>query len=222
MNRQLRSAGVWLAATAATSGGAGWLLADLARHSTDKTATAPGFETLLVTGCQAAAAVCLAWLWVLVSLVALDAAHGRQRRRAGVPPVLRRVVLAACGAGLAVGVAAPANAGTDGPPASPLLGLPVPDRTTSPGWTDHLPSATPTRGSVTRAVSSRVVVVAPGDSLWSLAAADLPPGAPVDLVDAHWRAIHAANRALIGDDPDLIHPGMRLRLPAIPDSEPST
>ena len=55
--------------------------------------------------------------------------------------------------------------------------------------------------------------MAPGDSLWALAAADLPDGASVAEVDERWREIHAANRDVIGDDPDLIRPGQQLRLP---------
>jgi len=52
-------------------------------------------------------------------------------------------------------------------------------------------------------------VVRPGDSLWSIARAH-PAG---DDVDLRWRAIWAANRDVVGADPDLIHPGQALRLP---------
>ena len=57
------------------------------------------------------------------------------------------------------------------------------------------------------------MLVRPGDSLWSLAARDLPAGSPAALVTARWHAIYAANRSVIGPDPDLIVPGQRLRLP---------
>jgi nucleoid-associated protein YgaU len=32
-------------------------------------------------------------------------------------------------------------------------------------------------------------------------------------IDRRWREIYAANRAVVGPDPDLIRPGERLRLP---------
>jgi nucleoid-associated protein YgaU len=57
------------------------------------------------------------------------------------------------------------------------------------------------------------VLVRPGDSLWSLATRDLPAGSPAPLVAERWHAIYAANRSLIGPDPDVLVPGQRLRLP---------
>ncbi|WP_331526375.1 LysM domain-containing protein [Nocardioides sp.] len=59
---------------------------------------------------------------------------------------------------------------------------------------------------------STPVVVRPGDSLWSIAEADLPPGAPDRAVVSRWHAIYAVNRALVGPDPDLLEPGQRLHL----------
>ena len=58
-----------------------------------------------------------------------------------------------------------------------------------------------------------LVVVAPGDSLWSVAARLLPEAAPDAEVDALWRRIYAANRSLIGDDPGLVRPGQQLLVP---------
>ena len=61
--------------------------------------------------------------------------------------------------------------------------------------------------------------VTPGESLWSVAAsalaADAAPGESVTAgaVAAYWPRLHAANRAAIGPDPDLISPGQRLVLP---------
>ena len=54
-------------------------------------------------------------------------------------------------------------------------------------------------------------VVRPGDSLWSIARAHPAPAADVET---RWRAIWRHNRDVVGDDPDLIHPGQALRLPA--------
>jgi nucleoid-associated protein YgaU len=60
----------------------------------------------------------------------------------------------------------------------------------------------------------RSYVVRPGDTLWDIAEAHLSPGQrSPSRIDRYWRQIHAANRAVLGDDPDLIHPGARLVLP---------
>ena len=58
-------------------------------------------------------------------------------------------------------------------------------------------------------------VVRPGDSLWAIAARDLPDHASPATVAAHWQEIYQANRAVIGADPDLIVPGQRLVLPPV-------
>jgi hypothetical protein len=50
-----------------------------------------------------------------------------------------------------------------------------------------------------------------GDTLWDIAAAHLGPAqrSPA-TIDRYWPQVYRANRSLIGADPDLIHPGMRL------------
>lgn len=57
------------------------------------------------------------------------------------------------------------------------------------------------------------VTVEPGDSLWTIAAAHLPGGSPNAAIAAAWPRWYAANRAVIGDDPNLIHPGQVLSAP---------
>lgn len=54
------------------------------------------------------------------------------------------------------------------------------------------------------------VIVRPGDSLWSIAADHLPPGATAAQIDAAWRTWYRVNRDVIGDDPNLITPGQHL------------
>jgi hypothetical protein len=59
----------------------------------------------------------------------------------------------------------------------------------------------PVAGPPARAAPMAARVVAPGDTLWGIAGADWP----------RW---YAANRAVVGPDPDLIRPGQRLVPPA--------
>lgn len=58
--------------------------------------------------------------------------------------------------------------------------------------------------------------VAPGDTLWDIAHRALGAEATTAEIGAYWRAIYAANAAVVGDDPDLIHPGQTLDLPDWP------
>ena len=51
------------------------------------------------------------------------------------------------------------------------------------------------------------MVVTAGDSLWSIAARHLPPGATDAQVAAAWPGWYQTNSAVIGADPDLIRPG---------------
>ena len=48
--------------------------------------------------------------------------------------------------------------------------------------------------------------VKPGDNLWDIAKKLTGNG-------ANWQKLYAANKALIGKNPDLIQPGMQLVLP---------
>mgnify|MGYP002652201632 CR=1 FL=1 len=62
--------------------------------------------------------------------------------------------------------------------------------------------------------TDRTVTVAPGDTLWEIAARSLGPQASAPAVDAEWRLWYAANREVIGADPHLLLPGTRLEAPA--------
>jgi LysM repeat protein len=207
---------VWLAATVGAAATLAWLAPDLL-VAPDALA-AERFDAVLVVVCEAAAGLGVGWLWLLVTLVTLDAVRGVQRHRTGIPSSVRRAVLVACGLGLAGGIGGaayaepPDRAGAAGVRAeSVLAGLQLPDRTTT--TRRGVPPATQ---AVEDSAEPRTIVVVAGDTLWDLAAAELPPGADAARVAAHWRAIHNANRAVIGPDPDLIRPGQRLRLPPVP------
>jgi len=65
-------------------------------------------------------------------------------------------------------------------------------------------AATPA-ATATKARPAPRYVVRPGDSLSSIAVARAVPGG--------WQALYAANRRVIGPDPDVIHPGTVLVLP---------
>lgn len=105
-------------------------------------------------------------------------------------------------------VAAPAVA----PP--PAVPAPV---AAGPGWTPSRPAGA--AAPVTRLVTSGSVphasdvVVRRGDTLWDLARRHLGPGASDAEVAAAWPHWYAANRHVIGPDPDLLLPGQVLRAP---------
>lgn len=60
------------------------------------------------------------------------------------------------------------------------------------------------------------VVVGPGDCLWDVAARWLGSDATTEQIAAAWPRWYHANRAVIGDQPDLLEPGQRLRPPGDP------
>src|SRR5215218_7606000 len=61
--------------------------------------------------------------------------------------------------------------------------------------------------------TARYVVVAPGDSLWSISERQLGPRATGARIARGVERIYALNRDLIGADPDLIFAGQRFALP---------
>ncbi|KRF13979.1 hypothetical protein ASG90_14355 [Nocardioides sp. Soil797] len=159
---------------------------------------------------------CLVWWWVATSTAVVEAATAV--RLGPCPRLLRRAVLMACGIGLVSGLSPASADQSAGHPPTPsdqsaIAGLQLPDRQA----VDTV--LRPTTVTRARASSDRTTTVRPGDSLWSIAAADLPPGTDNALVDARWREIWAANRAVIGSDPDLIHPDVRLHLRHSPHQE---
>lgn len=222
-----RAWGVALGATLGVVGvGALLLPAVLADGRRVRAALASGdttaFPDALVLGCEALALLCAGWVWLLVVLVLRDVLRevppGTPRPSGGVPPAVRRLVLAACGLTLAGVVAAPAAGGTGHPRDEPLAGLALPDRVTG-----ATPTRSPAPGGRVRPAAvradppgrDRTVLVSSGDTLWALAARSLEEGAGPAAIDRAWRALYCANAARIGPDPDLIHPGQRLRVPPL-------
>ena len=117
---------------------------------------------------------CAVWLWVVTTVVVVEALRGGVARRPaprGIPAGVRRVVLAACGVALVGGLSPAAHGGR--PHARPTHARtprgPVRAPPPRPRGGRRGPAAPGPRPDAT-------VLVRPGDSLWSLAARDLPAG----------------------------------------------
>ncbi|MBS44766.1 MAG: hypothetical protein CMH83_16700 [Nocardioides sp.] len=215
----LRAAALWTVATLLVPAIGAWALADPAPSS-------PALATYVVRVAGVALVACAVWAWLVVTTVLgeqVAAAHGRRVRCRWVPAGTRRVALALLGgAALSLGAAVgPAGAHADPAPAPPGETLPLPERLTPPR-SAPAPSETPAVPAApapSPTAHERVHVVVPGDSLWRVAEHALPrrhgtaptPAEVLDLV----RRLHRTNRAVVGHDPDLVHPGQRLRVPRV-------
>lgn len=88
---------------------------------------------------------------------------------------------------------------------------PAPQPGPRPGYSAPLPRhRAPAQGGP----AGRAVIVAPGDSLWTIASDRLGRGATPARIAEAWPRWYAANRAVIGPDPALIRPGAVLNAPA--------
>ena len=131
-----------------------------------------------------------AWALLVALLASTPALRGLAV--ALTPRVLRGLVFAGVAGALTVPAAQAEDRGVDG--------LRLPDR--------------PLVAGIEPVAQQSTVVVRTGDTLWAIARARLGSSTGVAATArevAHW---HAANRAVIGDDPDLIHPGQRLDPPS--------
>jgi nucleoid-associated protein YgaU len=174
----------------------GWLLARVARGGWPGgpaevprwLVTPPASARVLALGTLGAWA-CLARL--AVAVVAAAVRPGRARAP-GVFGGLAARILGVAAAGAAAGVLAAGPAVADGP------GGPFDRPVDSPR----------------PAARAGPVVVARGDTLWGIAARAAGARASPRLVAAAWPRWYAANRAVVGPDPDRILPGQRLSPPA--------
>jgi hypothetical protein len=132
--------------------------------------------------------------WIVVVVGASLMSRSPRVLRSITPGLLRQALFAGTVGALTLVPAQADPASAPGQTAThDLTGLRLPDRPI--GSTDE---------------PVQTVVVRPGDTLWGIAAASLPDGssdAEVDRACARW---YAANREVIGDDPDLIFPAQRL------------
>lgn len=157
------------------------------------TISGPDFPQALLAAGSLVQLTVSAWVVVVIGLAQV---RGTSRILGAIAPgMLRRALFAGAVGSLAL---TPAQADR-GPATTPatlhsLDGLQLPDRPVT-------------------APATRTVVVRPGDTLWAIAARSLPPGASnADIAQACARW-YATNRAVIGDDPDLIHPSQHLTPP---------
>ena len=146
------------------------------------------------------------WLLLAVGLSVLAVGSSRLAITADVasrllvPAWWRRTVCWALGGVVAALPLTAAGASTlpsgndDTAGAPELSGLPFPDRPVG-----HL--------------APRHIVVAQGDTLWSIAAAHLDAPATDEQIAAAWPQWYRANRRVIGPDPDLILPDTSLWSP---------
>jgi len=164
------------------------------------------------------------WLAVTVLVTAAGQLPGVAGRLAGAgarriaPAAVRRTVEVALGLTVAVGVvgAAPASAASSHAPAPTSASqLAVPEPAAARPDLDWPRQTAP--AGVAPAGPTEPVLVRPGDSLWRLAVQQLqaagtpaPSGAQVAQT---WPAWWSANRDVVGHDPDVIRPGMRLSPP---------
>ena len=140
-----------------------------------------------------------------------------------VPTPARRIAAGLLGLSVALAGPTPVFA-TEGPVSEWLAGTTTTTITLPAVTEDSLiqraaPAASATAPPVspigaTPAPADQTVVVW-GDCLWAIAARRLGPDAGNTAIDATWRAIYALNRDAIGDDPNLIFPGLHLALPPI-------
>jgi nucleoid-associated protein YgaU len=150
--------------------------------------------------------------WVIV-VVGLAQLFGSTAVLRAVAPRMLRGALFASAAGVLAITPAQADRGSTPPrdhaavsvPSHDLAGLPFPDRpqTQRPR---HPLAALPDR-------QEQVVIVQAGDTLWAIARRSLPSGSPEADIARSCHAWFAANRAVIGADPDLILPGQQLHPP---------
>jgi nucleoid-associated protein YgaU len=182
----------------------------------------------------AAATVCWAVLgWVVLALVvtALGSVPGGVGRLATgaalrlTPPTIRRAARFALGLAVVAGPVAVASTAS----AAPLITQAVATMDPSANVSDVLllpdvgrpgssESASASANSHAAGTGSRreevtAVVVKPGDCLWTISATSLGPGASNADIAAEWPHWYAANRHVIGADPDLLLPGTTLRAP---------
>lgn len=199
-------------------------------------------EGLLGLTASAAGIAVVGWWLVALTLAFISESLGRAGRQhaariTGIltPAFMKRLAATVVGLQLVGGIPATMANTSSGNPATPAAqtapsanadtseAAPGQDSTTvSPLWR---PSPTPVDGGPLLSRQSRtaadaptnsnptLVVVTPGDSLWTIAAQHLGPFATDVEIAAAWPRWYQENRQIIGNDPHLLLPGQVLRVP---------
>ncbi len=189
-------------------------------------------DRILVALAVYGAWLCVLWLGISAVLCAAAEVPGRLGTVSGAvavrlsPGIVRRAVRAVLGAALAgslpvlaqPGLAAGASPTTPAGSGSHVATWPDLDRPVErPGHGIPLrTSGTGKRARHRGAAASplpEIVMVRRGDSLWAISRRGLDPGAADAEIATAWPRWYAANRRVIGDDPNLLRPGQRLRAP---------
>ena len=169
-------------------------------------------DAALVNLATLAAWLCLGWLTAGATVTALAAVPGLSGRIASrlatalIPIGLRRMMEAALGITVvtapAIGLGPLTPAWADARPPAPTWSAPSLDR---PAGQVALPAKPHAH--------SPAYVVRPGDCLWSIARGHLSGNASARDIAAAWPQWYAINKTAIGADPNVIHPGQRLKVP---------
>ena len=176
----------------------GWLLVGLALASVALLAPeaaslaaqvgGPDFPHALVASASLVQLALSTWVLAVVILSQVNSTAAS----AFTPVLLRRALFAGAAGALAV---APASAEREA--------------TTQPACGEHSLAGRRHPQRPAGGVAGGVLVRA-GDTLWAIAARSLPAGASNAEIASACARWHTANRAVIGADPDLIHPQQRL------------
>lgn len=199
-------------------------IADTLRHP-QQAAEAAGIDTVAVSAASVACWVALLWLALALVVSAAAGLPGRcgqvaeQVAAATLPVAARRVLAIALGLSVVTatgGAAAYAATPPQQRPSASSLDLDWPvaraRSTDTPPHAANRPSAS----AVGRPAQRSQVVVGTDDTLWSIARGHLPSGATNAQIAAAWPLWYAANRSVVGANPDLLLPGQRLVPPADP------
>ena len=200
----------------------------------------PDFDDVLGALANAAGLAVVAW-WVLSMILATSAAVlekvGSKRAAAAVgifcPAFMRRLAMAALSVQLLSAPMANAAAAPAGPawmPAQevavsaawrPTAGEPKLAPELQPEWRPDAPvtdpgllAALPVRAAQVVSQAPSEVTVLAGDTLWDIAARELGPAATDVDVALHWPRWYQANKAAIGQNPDVLLPGQILKSPS--------
>jgi resuscitation-promoting factor RpfA len=191
--------------TVAALTGAAYVLIHLGPSTLAEAQSAATSEALVTAGCELVGLTVLAWVaggTVLSLGAALPGWLGRGAdalARRWAPVLVRTAVRASLGLGLAAATSVPALAASAPSPA--------------PQWPSLDRAPVP---AVAPAHHTQPYVVRPGDTLWEIAARHLGGHPTAADIAKAWPAWWAANRNVVGDNPNLIHPGQRLGSPGEP------